>query len=86
MKRKIYELFDTAISYGLDNSCFGLCRDIETKSYFGSSESMEISGQYLYVYSEEDGMSPFSSEIFTADVVLTVEDQRVYLYYLGQDE
>lgn len=51
MELRAFDLFDAINREGLDNSHWGLGKDIpSTKEYFGSYENLKIKGQFVYVY------------------------------------
>ncbi|MCD8302589.1 MAG: hypothetical protein LUC44_06175 [Prevotellaceae bacterium] len=56
MKRLTYEILEAINKSGIDNSLWGLCRDIQsTKDYFGTSVDLRLGGMFIYVYRDEDG-------------------------------
>lgn len=50
MKKKLFMLFDGINREGLDNSYWTMFQDVETVSYFGSFESIDLHGQYVGIY------------------------------------
>lgn len=78
MDRLEYELFDELNRSGMDNTKWGLCRDVHTKIYFGATDeySKYLDGQWLFVYDEW----PFETEY--SDMVSDGET-AIYLYDLN---
>lgn len=52
MKATTFQLIEAIISEGLDNGHMGVCQDCNTRDHLGTEESVELDGQYAYVYRE----------------------------------
>ena len=51
MKQETFNLFDAINREGIGNHIWGLCQDIDnTADYFGTVESIQLQGQFVYVY------------------------------------
>ena len=63
MKQETFNLFDAINREGIDNHIWGLCQDIDnTTDYFGTAESIQLQGQFAYVYREIDETFCFIKE------------------------
>lgn len=55
MEQTTFNLFDAINREDIGNSIWGLCQDIEnTSDYFGTVESIQLQGQFVYIYRESD--------------------------------
>lgn len=55
MRQEIFNLLDQINRYGLDNSNWGLVQDIpSTLTHFGTKADLELHGQWLYLYLNDD--------------------------------
>ncbi len=85
MKTAIFNLIDAVNREGIDNSVWGLCRDVQdTAAYFGAVESIKLQGQYLYVYRNHDSNFTFITKETCGHPAhtLTIEDGAIDLYTL----
>lgn len=63
MDKQTFNLFDAINREGIENHIWGLCKDIEnTAEYFGTVETIELKGQFVYVYREADALFSFIKE------------------------
>lgn len=63
METTAFNLFDAINREGIGNSVWGLCQDIEnTADYFGTVESIQLQGQFVYIYRESDELFSFIKE------------------------
>ena len=63
MKQEIFNLFDAINREGIGNHIWGLCQDIDnTADYFGTVVSIQLQGQFVYVYREVDETFCFIKE------------------------
>lgn len=63
MKTETYNLIDAINRENINNSQWGMCSDVQdTAAYFGTKESIELQGDYLYVYRQRDTYFSFIRE------------------------
>lgn len=59
-----YNTIDAINREGLDNSAWGLVKNItSTTAYFRTGEDMALQGQWAYVYTEPDSWLPYLDEV-----------------------
>ena len=76
MNAKTFKVIDGINREGLDNSQWGMCHDVEsTKLYFGSDEDIELRGQFVYVYRDENESYSFLSSV-KADHTLNISSYK----------
>lgn len=76
MNEKTFNLIDAVNREGIDNSVCGLGKDIvDTSSYFGTTESIELCGMYLYIYRKEETDYSFIDKI-QPDFTLRLSDSK----------
>lgn len=77
-----FKVIDAINREGLDNSSWGLMKDvINTATYFGTKEEIELTGQWAYIYVKKDDILSFVREVEPTRV-LHVEDCELLLYRL----
>ena len=60
MKASTFKLLDAINREGLDNGSWGLVQNVEdTKAYFNTVDSVELPGQWLYIYRDFDDVMSF---------------------------
>lgn len=84
METKTYKILNR-ISCGLNNEGWGMVKDFNTKDMFGSIESIDVKGEYIYLYKRVDECS---EEEMEPDLRVTVSDEYagdlyILLYKLG---
>lgn len=89
MKASTFKLLDAINREGLDNGSWGLVQNVEdTKDYFGTVDSVELTGQWLYIYGEfDDVMSFIDDSKVKPDYMMVINGSNcssylVYLYKL----
>ena len=82
MERRTFNLIDVVCREGLGNDVWGVVDGGNTAAWFGSTESHELDGMFLYVYYDEVGTCP-SLDKFDADLTFNSEDgDEIRLYQL----
>lgn len=83
MNEYAFKVIDAINRAGIDNSQWGLVKDIDdTIAYFGTKEKEVLNGQWAYVYVEKDDILSMQLEKIEPTKVLHVEDCELLLYRL----
>lgn len=82
MKKETFELIDAINQEGIENGIWSMydLHEVDTKEFFGTSESMVLSGQYLVLYVRDDDYYAWVKPE-TSDIKLTIaHDEKLHLW------
>lgn len=79
MTQETFKLINAVQCAGIDSCSWGVVENVNTKEYLGTEENVDLAGQYLYVYRDENDSICFISE-FTPKYTLTNGFERIDLY------
>lgn len=79
MTKETFELINAVQCSGIESHLWGVVENVNTKEYLGTEESVDLDGQYLYVYRDESDDFCFIS-MFTPKYTLTNGVERIDLY------
>ncbi len=83
MNTYAFKVIDAISREGLDNGSWSLVQDIDdTVAYFGTADSIELKGQWAYVYIKSDDYLCFLSEIEPTHRMHIEGDDWLMLYKL----
>ena len=89
MKQDLFNLFVQINRHGIDNSKWGLVQDVpNTRIHFGTEADMQLDGQWLYIYlNEDDGdwtiaESPNNPDADFTLSIMEMDDEFLLLYKL----
>ena len=79
MTQETFELINAVQCSGIENHLWGVVENVNTKEYLGTEEDVNLDGQYLYVYRDENDSVCFISK-FTPKYTLTNGSEQIDLY------
>ena len=79
MTKETFDLINAVKCEGTDY--WGVVENVNTRDYFGSEESLNLDGQYLYVYRKDDEYFCFIDKFIPKHIV-TNGAEKIYLYKL----
>lgn len=79
MTKETFDLINAVKCEGTDY--WGVVENVNTCGYFGSEESINLDGQYLYVYRKDDESFYFINK-FTSQYTVTNGAEKIDLYKL----
>lgn len=78
MTKETFKLINAVQSEGIGE--WGVVENVNTRDYFGTDESIELDGQYLYVYQKRDGYFCFINKFKPTYTLAISNDENINIY------
>lgn len=82
MRKEVFELLSAIKSDGIDD--WGICENVFTAPYFGTSENVYLKGKHLYIYKDNDCFCPDLDKL-KSDLVFNNEDESFTILFFNID-
>lgn len=78
MTKETFKLIDAVQSQCIE--AWGVVENVNTRDYFGTDESVELEGQYLYVYQKKDDFFCFIDQFKPTYQLAVADDEDIKIY------
>lgn len=78
MTKETFNLIDAVQSEGI--VAWGVAKNVNTRDYFGTDESIELDGQYLYVYQKREEVFCFIDQFKPTYKFTVADDEDIKIY------